>query len=86
MPLLTFPALPWAAAADILAENKPSWIHGLSLNKFQLGEKEPDIRNIRWGGGRRCLQCGPWVQAWCEQRDQLWKLQILASMLHEMQS
>ena len=30
-----------------LKESKPSWIHGLTLTKFRLGDKMPDIKSIR---------------------------------------
>ncbi|GAB4823698.1 hypothetical protein N2152v2_010744 [Parachlorella kessleri] len=36
----------WEMLPDMLLQNKPSWIHGLTLKKFTLGAKEPDIRNI----------------------------------------
>jgi hypothetical protein len=34
--------------ADILEASEPTWIHDINLKKFHLGEKEPDIFDIRW--------------------------------------
>jgi hypothetical protein len=36
-----------AVPAGILEESEPSWIHDINLKKFVLGDKEPDLSNIR---------------------------------------
>ena len=42
--------------AGILEESEPSWIHDINLKKFAMGDKEPDLSNIRWAG--------EWVNGW----------------------
>ncbi|EFN57550.1 hypothetical protein CHLNCDRAFT_143184 [Chlorella variabilis] len=37
----------WQNLPDILEASEPSWIHDINLKKFVLGEKEPDISDIR---------------------------------------
>lgn len=32
--------------AAVLDKNRPSWIHGMRMVKFELGKKEPDIRKV----------------------------------------
>ncbi|PSC76727.1 Extended synaptotagmin-3 [Micractinium conductrix] len=37
----------WETLPDILEQSEPSWIHDFNLKKFVLGDKEPDLSNIR---------------------------------------
>ena len=39
--------LAWETVPASLHDTKPSWVHSLSLNKFQMGHKEPDLRRVR---------------------------------------
>ncbi|KAI3438809.1 hypothetical protein D9Q98_001226 [Chlorella vulgaris] len=39
--------LAWEMLPDILEASEPTWIHDINLKKFHLGEKEPDIFDIR---------------------------------------
>ncbi|PRW58761.1 DNA polymerase kappa [Chlorella sorokiniana] len=37
----------WEMLPDILEQSEPAWIHDINLKKLVLGDKEPDISNIR---------------------------------------
>jgi hypothetical protein len=51
----------WEMMPAILEENEPSWIHDLSLKKFELGKKEPDIKRIHVFSGE-CISSFKWFK------------------------